>query len=179
MPDLIALLDTETTGLKSDARVCEIAIAVLDLSTGTLAKEPRGMLVDPEVPMPHEAVKMHGITDAMVRGKPTLAAVWPRILHYVGDCPVVAHCADFDRRMIAQSLAVHGMPEAGWTWHCSRDLARMLMPDLQSYKLQDLARALGLPTGTAHRAMGDVRTLCGLMLHLRGVVGDWRAMVGS
>lgn len=158
---MIALLDTETTGLRSDARVCEIAIAVLDLDTGALAKEPRGMLLNPEMPMPAEAVSMHGITDAMVQGKPTLAEVWPRILSYVGDCPVVAHNAPFDRRMIAQSLAMHGVTEPDWTWHCSRDLAR----------------SLGLSTGKAHRAMGDVQTLCGLMLHLRGLTtreGWWQ-----
>lgn len=174
---MIALLDTETTGLRSDARVCEIAIAVLDLDTGALAKEPRGMLLNPEMPMPAEAVSMHGITDAMVQGKPTLAEVWPRILSYVGDCPVVAHNAPFDRRMIAQSLAMHGVTEPDWTWHCSRDLARLLMPGLPSYSLQDLARSLGLSTGKAHRAMGDVQTLCGLMLHLRGLTtreGWWQ-----
>ena len=60
------ILDTETTGLGSDARICQIA--AIDLHSNVLIDT----LVNPECPIPADATAIHGITDEMVKDAPTL-----------------------------------------------------------------------------------------------------------
>ena len=165
--EVVAILDTETTGLKAHDRVCEIGIALLNLRTGVYLSDPYARLVNPGMPMPAEATAKNGITDAMLEGAPTLADIWERVLAHVGARDVIAHCADFDRRMIEQSLRAHGLSAPAWRWYCSRDIARRVLPGQPSYRLESLAQAFGLEMGTAHRAKGDVETLSALMLHMR------------
>lgn len=173
--EIIAILDTETTGLKAHDRVCEIGIALLDLRTGVYLSDPYARLVSPGMPMPAKTIAIHGITDAMLCDAPTLADIWSRVLAHVGARDVIAHCADFDRRMIAQSLRAHGISAPAWRWFCSRDIARRVLPGQPSYRLESLAQAFGLAMGTAHRAKGDVETLSALMLHMRRKTEkEWR-----
>lgn len=165
--EIIALLDTETTGLKPHDRVCEIGIALLDLRTGVYLSDPYARLVNPGMPMPAETVAIHGITDAMLCDAPTLADIWPRVLAHVKGYDVIAHNADFDRRLLRQSLRAHGVAEPPWRWYCSKSIAQRVLPGQPSYRLQDLTASLALSRGDAHRAKGDVETLSALMLHMR------------
>ena len=165
--EVVAILDTETTGLKAHDRVCEIGIALLNLRTGVYLSDPYARFVNPGMPMPAETTAIHGITDAMLIDAPTLADIWSRVLAHVKGYDVIAHNADFDRRMITQSLRAHGLSAPAWRWYCSRDIARRVYPGQPSYRLQDLTASLALPRGDAHRAKGDVETLSALMLHMR------------
>lgn len=58
-PEVVAL-DLETTGLGDDARVVEIGVVTTD------RRVLMSTLVNPGVPIPAEATRHHGITDAMV-----------------------------------------------------------------------------------------------------------------
>lgn len=178
-PELVCVLDTETTGLRPSGRVCELAVAVVDLTTGqVLAKAVQ--LVQTDVLMPPMATAVHGITDAMLVGMPKLIGLWPRVVSFVAKhCPelvVVAHNAPFDRGVLADDLERAGVlsPEwPRWRWYDSITIARRVVPGLPTYSLHDgpkgpgLKRALKLPTREAHRAMGDVLTTCDLLALLR------------
>ena len=183
MSEIIAILDTETTGLKSHDRVCEIGIALVDLAHGCYLHEtfPHSRLVNPGIPMPPDVTAIHGITDAMLSDAPTLADIWPRVLAHVSQYDVVAHNADFDRKLIRQSLRAHGIAEPDWRWFCSCNLARRILHGHPSYSLQSLAQSIPLVSGQAHRAKGDVETLSALMLHMRRVMErpwqEWREAV--
>ena len=177
-PELVAILDTETTGLRPTARVCEIAVAVIDLVTGATVKRA-SMLLNPGVPIPPDATRVHGITDAMVESAPRFMEAWPRVVSFIAThCPgldVIAHNAPFDRGVLCDDLERAGeMSDAWprWRWRDSVTLARQVIPGLPTYSLHDndkgagLASRLGLPKG-GHRAMGDVRTTAALMVELR------------
>ena len=58
------ILDTETTGLGSDAEICEIAVVSSD---GTILMNRR---VRPRRPIPADATAIHGITNADVAMMP-------------------------------------------------------------------------------------------------------------
>ena len=177
-PELVCVLDTETTGLRPTARVCEIAVAVIDLVTGATVKRA-SMLLNPGVPIPPDATRVHGITDAMVESAPRFMEAWPRVVSFIAThCPgldVIAHNAPFDRGVLCDDLERAGeMSDAWprWRWRDSVTLARQVIPGLPTYSLHDnvkgagLASRLGLPKG-GHRAMGDVRTTAALMVELR------------
>lgn len=164
-PCPVVILDTETTGLSDADRVCELALARVDLATGIVTEE-REQLCDPG--RPNGARHINGITDAMLRGAPRLVDLWPKVRAWIGDLPVLAHNAAFDRKMLAREC-----PDADTlAWVDTKPWAKRVYPSHTSHSLQPLAAALKLPTGTAHRALGDVRTLAALATRLYGVSGD-------
>ncbi|MCA9860760.1 MAG: 3'-5' exonuclease, partial [Thermomicrobiales bacterium] len=73
-PDAV-YLDTETTGLGSSARICDIAIVAQD---GTVLFDS---LINPGEPIPAVATKVHGINDDMVADAPT----WEDVAPDIGD----------------------------------------------------------------------------------------------
>lgn len=160
----IALLDTETTGLyPASDRIIEIAVLLLeaDRATGRVLRtlDRYQGLQDPGRPIPWEALAVHGITDAMVRGQCIDAARVRELLE--GADLLVAHNSGFDKGFVAQVV-----PEAAamrWACSCRGIPWRSLFPQAPNARLQDLAEAFRLPRGTAHRAMGDVETTLNLL----------------
>jgi DNA polymerase-3 subunit epsilon len=166
----VAVLDTETTGLYPGRdRILEVAVVLLEAEkdTGrTLAVLDRYEgLQDPGMPIPWIATSIHGITDAMVRGR-SFDRVRLRALLGSADL-LVAHNSGFDKGFVAQAV-----PEASsMRWGCScRGIPwRKLYPQLTSTRLQYLAEAFGISGITAHRALADVETTLRLldMVHPR------------
>jgi DNA polymerase-3 subunit epsilon len=161
----IAVLDTETTGLyPSRDRLVEIAIMLLEVErdTGRLVRvlDTYQELNDPGMPIPAEAIAVHGITDAMVKGH-RIDAVRVTAMLERADL-VVAHNSGFDKGFVRQVV-----PQAdSLVWGCScRGIPwRRLHPLLDNTRLQHLASRLAVSRGTAHRAMGDVETTVNLVL---------------
>lgn len=182
-PELACVLDTETTGLKrghDGARVTEIAVAVVNLHTGDVIRRAASLL-SIDVPVPADITRLTGITAEMLRGKPSLIDLWPKITTFVGDLPVIAHNAAFDRGMIEDALgraAILSSEWPRWRWYCSKALAARVIPGLTSYSLSGrpgqgpgLRETLKLPHQIAHRALGDVLTTCALLVELRKRAG--------
>lgn len=182
--EVVIVLDTETTGLLGAGvtAVCEIACVALEINTGEII-DKAAQLVNPGVPIPPAATAIHHITDEMVQGAPTLAEVWPRVVAFVRrhcnehlGLAVVAHNAPYDRGVLGADLARHGVIATEWPrwrWHDSVTMAKRVEPGLPTYSLHDndkghgLIRRLSLGSQTAHRALGDVLTVCALLLELR------------
>lgn len=161
----VAVVDTETTGLyPSRDRLVEIAVMLLEVetATGRLVRvlESYQELNDPGRPIPAQATAIHGITDAMVRGRRIDAA---RVARMLGEADlVVAHNSGFDKGFVRQVV-----PHADTlVWGCScRGIPwRKLYASVQCTRLQHLAERLAVPAGTAHRALGDVETTVNLIL---------------
>lgn len=160
----VALLDTETTGLFANRdRILEIAVLLLEIErdSGLILRvlDRYEGLQDPGRPIPWEAMAVHGITDAMVRGQQIDSQRVRDLLE--GAELLVAHNSGFDKGFVAQVL-----PEAfqmRWACSCRGIPWRSLFPQAPSARLQDLAQTLGVPRGAAHRAMGDVETTLNLL----------------
>jgi DNA polymerase-3 subunit epsilon len=100
----VVFLDTETTGLGQAAEVCEIAI--IDRA-GAVLLEQR---IRPVQPIPSEATRVHGISDADVADCPTWADIAPTLARVLHQRPVVVYNAAYDLRLMAQSAQRHGLP---------------------------------------------------------------------
>ena len=176
-PFEVIVLDTETTGLARDARIIELAAARVDIHSGRVI-ERRAVLIDPGIPIPREASKINGISDAMVRGKPAFSQVWDRVVAFAGDLPIVAHNASYDRGRLEHEIERAGLPRPAWRWWCSKSSARRAIPGQPSYSLQPLMAALGLRTERAHRAMGDVLATAALLHACALRAGRWSVWAG-
>ena len=81
------------------------------------------------------------------------------------DSVFVAHNVSFDLRFLGSYLH----PDAQKV--CTLRLARHCLPDADNHKLQTLKYVLGLESGDAHRAIGDVQTLINLFTSLCALSG--------
>lgn len=172
MPSLrVAYVDTETTGLSSRMdRIIEIAIvlAEVDWETGQILQrlDQYEGLQDPGRRIPAEAMAVHGITDAMVRGHRIDERACAGLLAEADIC--LAHNSGFDKGFVGQVV-----PEThSYTWGCTcRGIPwKKLYPSIHSTALQSLSRHFGSAQGVAHRALGDVETTMNLVA-LPGIQG--------
>ena len=58
--------------------------------------------------MPPDAQRVHGLSSGFLRGKPRFehSEVVDRFLEFVGDAPMIAHNAGFDRAFINHELSL-------------------------------------------------------------------------
>jgi DNA polymerase-3 subunit epsilon len=168
----IAVIDFETTGMHAGIdRIIEVGAAVMcDGDVIATFSE----LMNPGVYIPYFITGLTGITNAMVRDKPSPEAVMPRLREFLGDHTCIAHNAGFDQRFFSAEMdrAGHGHDRP---FLCSVLLARRLVQNAPNHKLGDLARHLGLqmpPGMRAHRALADALMTCQLWNHLRCVVRE-------
>lgn len=94
--------DTETTGLEPKTNnIVEIGAVKFD-RRGPISRF--SVLINPGIPMPAEASKVNGITDAMLRNQPPLEAVLPDFLRFIDRGILVAHNAPFDMSFLNTAL---------------------------------------------------------------------------
>ncbi|MBW8469961.1 MAG: 3'-5' exonuclease [Thiobacillus sp.] len=162
----IAVIDFETTGISPGQgdRATEVAIVLLE----------RGQVVDrfqslmnAGVHIPAFITQLTGITNAMVAGAPPAEVVMAEAARFVGEVPMVAHNASFDRRYWIAELARAGVP-APQPFACTVLLSRRLYPEAPSHKLGSLVDYFHLPrTGRAHRALADAEMAAELLQRIQ------------
>lgn len=158
------ILDTETTGLDSSARIVEISL--IDAESGLTLYSG---LVNPMIQIPAEATAIHGITNADVADKPTFDVVWNEIKGYLFEQHVIVYNFDYDFRLVKQSLSDFDYPLANLAHFFGGGLCAMLWyakfyaeinPYFNNYKWQSLTNAcrqqgIDISDLTAHRALAD------------------------
>ena len=151
-------LDTETTGLFPIMhRLVEIGAVRFRLDgreTGDFQQ-----LIDPHIPIPPEVQQVHGITDAMVRRKPTIEHVLPQFIEFLGesDTILLAHNAPFDLSFLAMALIRLGIAYPLHSLFDTLEMARRLYPTWHSHSLEHVATRLKVANKAEHRALSDAR----------------------
>jgi DNA polymerase III epsilon subunit-like protein len=139
-------LDTETTGLSPRQGATIVELAIVDEKGKPLINT----LVDPKSPIPWQASKVHGITDDMVRGKPSLKDLMPEIRGIVRDKQVVIYNSTFDAPFFPGSLS-----EAK-SIDCAMRQFSQVTGSRSWRKLDYAASHVGHTwSGVAHRALAD------------------------
>ena len=160
----LVAVDTETTGFDPSAGAELVEVACVAIVGGALG-ETWSSLVRPSRPIPPDASKIHGITDAMVAQAPGPEAVAGDLLRACGDATLVFHNAPFDLPFLAALLRAGGHPPLANPVIDTLGLARELS-SMGENSLGALARRMNLPAETAHRAAGDARTTARLFVVL-------------
>jgi DNA polymerase III subunit epsilon len=106
------VFDTETTGTDPERgdRIVEIGcVELIDLvPTGVTFHR----YINPERDVPAEVVRIHGLTSEFLADKPVFGhpSVIEELLAFIGDAPLVAHNAEFDRRFLNGELGRLKLP---------------------------------------------------------------------
>ena len=150
--DSYVVFDIETTGFSPlKNKIIEIgAVKVVD---GAIT-ERFSTFVNPDVPIPFDIEKLTGINDAMVLPYPPIDVILPQFLEFVGDSALVAHNAGFDVGFISHYAEEQGLPFQP-TVLDTVSLARLLLPNLNRFKLDTVAKALNISLENHHRAVDD------------------------
>ncbi len=148
----IVVLDFETTGLDTrNDRIIEIG--AVRLAAGRIVDD-LSILVNPGMLLKPKIVEITGITDQMLRDQPGITEVMPKLLDFIGDCPIAAHNADFDYAILQSELRRQGI-EREYTVIDTLAYARKLYPELKSHRLGAVCKRLGVSLKNAHRAVHD------------------------
>ena len=148
----IVVLDFESTGLNtSSARIIEIG--AVKLEKGTIVDSFQE-LVDPGEPLKPKIVEVTHITDVMLSGKPRAEEMLPKLMDFIGDCPIAAHNSAFDAALLRTELKRLGRRFDNPVLD-TLTYARKLYPQMKSFKLSALCKHLGVSLKNAHRAVHD------------------------
>ena len=172
LDDTYVVFDLETTGFSPEKNKI-IEIGAVKVEHGEIT-DRFSTFVNPEVPIPYRIEELTSIRDDMVIDAPKIETILPQFMEFCGDAIMVAHNADFDMSFIIKNCERQGI-EKDFTIIDTVALARILMPQLNRFKLDTVAKALGVSLENHHRAVDDAGCTAEIfvkfvkMLHDRGM----------
>ncbi len=146
------VFDIETTGFSPlTCRIIEIGAVLVE---GGKITDRFSTFVNPEVPIPFRIEQLTSINDAMVMEAPKIQEVLPKFLEFCEGATMVAHNADFDMSFIIENCNRLGIAH-DFTYVDTVGMARFLLPALNRFKLDTVAKAAGVALDHHHRAVDD------------------------
>jgi len=166
------VLDTETTGFEPHLGHRLVELACLEIEDFVPTGRSFHTYIDPCRDMPVEAERVHGLSGAFLRGKPRFEApeVVEAFLEFVGDAPIVAHNAGFDRAFVNWELGViNRTPLPDHQWIDTLALAKQRFPGMHN-SLDALCKRfkISLSEREKHGALIDAKLLAAVYLELKG-----------
>lgn len=146
------VFDIETTGF-SAMKDKIIEIGAVKVVNGNIT-ERFSEFVNPEIPIPFRIEQLTSINDSMVAEAPTIDVILPRFEEFCRGCVMVAHNAEFDMSFIKKNYEDLGI-EREDTIVDTVGMARFLLPQLNRFKLDTVAKAVGVSLEHHHRAVDD------------------------
>ena len=152
LDDTYVVFDLETTGLSPDKNKI-IEIGAVKVEGGEIT-DRFSTFVNPEVPIPFRIEELTSIKDDMVIDAPKIEEILPEFMQFCEGAIMVAHNADFDMSFIRKNCKDQGI-ERDFTIVDTIALARILLPNLNRFKLDTVAKALNVSLENHHRAVDD------------------------
>ncbi|WP_230399121.1 PolC-type DNA polymerase III [Novisyntrophococcus fermenticellae] len=146
------VFDLETTGFSPIVdKIIEIGAVCVE--GGQITKR-FSTFVNPQAPIPFKIENLTGINDSMVIDAPLIETVLPEFMDFCDGAVMVAHNAGFDMSFIEQNCELQGI-QREFTSVDTVAMARFLLPGLNRFKLDTVAKAVGVPLDNHHRAVDD------------------------
>jgi DNA polymerase-3 subunit epsilon len=146
-------IDFETA---NEQRASACAVGVVRVRGGQIVDSYATLLRPRELRVDWRNQQVHGIAVEELYDAPTLADVWPELLPYLHEQAVVAHNSAFDVSVLEYSCHDFGVPVPAFHSLCSVKLSKVLWPQLEHHRLNDMAAYFGLELNH-HDALSDAR----------------------
>lgn len=173
LPDKIAFVDIETTGMRSFYdRIIEIAILRVEKNQIIRAYHS---LINPEGHLPPEITLLTGITAGDLENAPTFRQIKDDILETLSGCVFVAHNVRFDYGFLKNEFQRLDISFSSGHF-CTVRLSRALYPRFRRHNLDSLIERFGFTphhndgagfaSETRHRALYDAKILFLMPLYI-------------
>jgi len=164
-------IDTETTGITRTDEMLEIVIVDWD---GSVLFES---FIRPQKPIPPESTAIHGITSDMVEKARPWPIAWQQIRPLVAGRLLAMYNAEFDMRMMQQSLEQYRLP---WRENFDTldimDLFSQFIGEwdpnrkaLRRYRLEQAGKYFKIPIPNAHHALEDTLLARAVLYSMAGL----------
>lgn len=164
------VLDTETTGLGSDAQIIEIAILN---ALGDIVFES---YVRPTVDCNPMAQQIHGITSEILAWAPSWPEIHDRVSEIISGKLILIYNSEYDERLIEQTCLAYELNIPNYDARCVMCMYSEFVGEWSDYrnswrwhKLTKAAEIVGC-SEPAHRAAADARMTLGI---LRAIAADF------
>jgi len=158
----LVFVDVETTGLYPIFGDRIVELGALKVRNGEEV-DSLSRLIDPLRPISPGAAAVNGISDEMLRGKPTFPDIAASFLSFIDQSIIIAHNAPFDLGFLSLELRQAGAAGIRNPIVDTLQIARRYFK-FKSNSLGFLAAEHNIINPDAHRAMGDCRTTFELFL---------------
>lgn len=152
------IIDIETTGLSAETDEI-IEIGAIRVVNGKIAEEYEQLIcVDKKIPQNISALT--GITQEQINenGKP-IQEVLPSLIKFIKNSEVFGYNVDFDREFLLAQCDKLGMDITKVKFTDVMVTIKNKLKGMRSYKLESVAKRLGIKTKQQHRALEDCHLL--------------------
>jgi len=124
----LIMLDTETTGLKAETGDKMVEIGAVSFENRDLSKKVTFQkYLNPQRSIPHDAFRVHGLTEERLAEEPTFPEVEKEFLAFIEGGTLVIHNAKFD---------------LGFIWHELSDEGKKIIQDMGAIDTLEMAKRL-------------------------------------
>lgn len=164
MKQRYVVIDLETTGnsSKKGDRIIQISAVVVE---NERIIDQYTTFVNPCVTIPAFIVELTGIDDEMVKDAPLFEEIAPKLLKMLEGSIFVAHNVLFDLTFLQAEFKRVGFPEFIGLNIDTVELARVLFPSSDSFKLFELTESFSIDHERPHQADSDALVTAELLLH--------------
>ncbi|WP_160721301.1 ATP-dependent DNA helicase DinG [Bacillus sp. USDA818B3_A] len=165
MLNKFVVVDLETTGNtpKKGDKIIQFAAVVIE---NGIITEQFSSLINPQKQIPVFIEELTGINDDMVKDAPLFSKISEKVQSLLEGAYFVAHNVLFDLSFLQEELLQAGEEGFYGSVLDTVELARILYPTADSYKLTDLAEKENLTHDRPHQADSDALVTAELLLIL-------------
>lgn len=170
-------IDFETA---NPQRASACAVGLARVRDGRVVKAVHWLMRPPEGcdDFSQRNIEIHGITARKVVGLPRFGDFLDRMLAGVGDDPLVAHNAPFDRQVFEASVAQSNLTAPELVWVDSCKLAKTHLAGLADHRLPTMAGHFGVVLDNHHDAGADAIACAGVTIGVTRMIG-WDAVLAA
>ncbi|HYD71094.1 DNA polymerase III subunit epsilon [Azospirillum sp.] len=164
------VLDTETTGFKPEEGHRLVEIGCVEVINHVPTGQRYHVYINPQRPVPPDAIAVHGLTDEFLADKPVFTDVVADFVAFIADSPLVIHNAAFDMAFLNWELWQAGYERMPMERAIDTlAMARQRFPGAPA-TLDALCKRFGVDNSgrTLHGALLDAQLLAEVYLELRG-----------
>ena len=157
------VIDLETTGNhpKKGDRIIQFAAVIVE--NGKVI-ETFSSLINPYRPIPPFIEELTGINNKMVQNAPVFAEIAAKVVQMLDQAYFVAHNVLFDLSFLQEELIKAGFAGFYGPVLDTVEMARILFPTADGYKLGDLAEMANLEHDRPHQADSDAEVTALLLI---------------
>jgi len=137
------IFDTETTGFNPGLNDQMIEIGAVKMKNGAVI-DSFDELINPGRLIDSEITNLTGITNAMVKNCDNEEEVTKRFKEWIGDLPLVAHNAKFDKNMLEMAYHKYGLGTLDNTILDTMIISQLINKDLKRHNLTALTKNYGI-----------------------------------